>query len=55
LSPGRYVGAAESEEDEVAFQERIATLVDTLAEEMADNERLAGQVKDVLARIGHEV
>ena len=55
MSPGRYVGAPESEEDEVAFEERMATLVDQLAEEMAENERLAGEVKTALARIGYEV
>jgi type I restriction enzyme M protein len=55
LSPGRYVGAPESEEDEVAFEERMATLVDHLAEEMAENERLAAEVKRGLGRIGYEV
>ncbi len=34
LSPGRYVGAPESEEDEIAFAEKMATLVDRLADEM---------------------
>jgi hypothetical protein len=33
----------------------MATLVDRLAEEMAENERLARQVKDALARVGYEV
>ncbi len=55
LSPGRYVGAPESEEDEVAFEERMATLIDKLAEEMVENERLAGEVKKALVRIGYEV
>jgi type I restriction enzyme M protein len=55
LSPGRYVGAPESEEDEVAFEERMATLVDRLAEEMAENERLAAEVKRALGRVGYEV
>jgi len=55
LSPGRYVGAPESEEDEVAFEERIATLVDKLAEEMVENERLAEEVRQALARVGYEV
>ena len=55
LSPGRYVGAPESEEDEVAFEERMATLVDKLAEEIAENERLAQEVKDALSRVGYEI
>lgn len=55
LSPGRYVGAPESEEDEVAFDEKMATLVDRLGEEMAENDRLANEVRDALARIGYGV
>ncbi|HWX44619.1 MAG TPA: N-6 DNA methylase, partial [Solirubrobacteraceae bacterium] len=55
LSPGRYVGAPESEEDAVAFEERMATLVDRLAEEMAENERLTTEVKRALGRVGYGV
>lgn len=55
LSPGRFVGAPENEEDEVAFDERIAGLVDQLADEMDENERLAHAVKNVLGRIGYGV
>jgi len=55
LSPGRYVGAPESEEDEIAFEERMATLVDRLSQEMAENERLALDVKNALGRVGYEV
>jgi len=53
LSPGRYVGAPEEEEDEVAFEERMAELVETLEAEMAENERLAGEVKKALGRVGY--
>jgi type I restriction enzyme M protein len=55
LSPGRYVGAPEAEEEEIAFEERMATLVDRLAEELAENERLTGEVRDALARVGYVV
>jgi type I restriction enzyme M protein len=55
LSPGRYVGAPESEDDDVAFEERMATLVDALASEMAESERLASEVKRALARVGYDV
>jgi type I restriction enzyme M protein len=53
LSPGRYVGAPEEEEDEVAFAERMAELVETLEAETAENERLAGEVKKALRRVGY--
>lgn len=53
LSPGRYVGAPEEEEDEVAFEERMAELVETLEAEMAENERLAGEVRKALRLVGY--
>lgn len=53
LSPGRFVGAPESEEDEVAFEERMAELVDRLSDELAENARLAGEVRDGLSRVGY--
>lgn len=55
LSPGRYVGAPEAEEGEIAFEEHMASLVDRLAEEMAENERLASEVKKALGKVGYEV
>ncbi len=51
LSPGRYVGAPEEEEDEVAFEERMAELVETLEAEMTENERLAAEVRRALSRV----
>jgi type I restriction enzyme M protein len=53
LSPGRYVGAPDAEEDEVAFEERMAELVETLEVEMAENERLAGEVRKALGLVGY--
>jgi len=53
LSPGRYVGAPEEEEDEVAFEERMAVLVETLEAEMTENERLASEVREALGLVGY--
>jgi type I restriction enzyme M protein len=55
LSPGRYVGAPEAEEDEIAFEEKMATLIDQLAGQMAENERLTEEVRSALLKIGYEV
>jgi type I restriction enzyme M protein len=55
LSPGRYVGAAASKEDGTAFAERMATLVDQLADEMTESERLSGKVREALSRAGYEL
>ena len=53
LSPGRYVGAPAEEEDEVAFEERMAELVETLEAEMVENQRLARGVREALNRVGY--
>lgn len=55
LSPGRYVGAPESEEDEIEFEEKMAGLVDRLADEMAEAERLTEEVRKALGCVGYEV
>ncbi len=53
LSPGRYVGAPNEEDDEVAFEERMAELVETLEAEMTENERLTAVVRRALQRVGY--
>lgn len=55
LSPGRYVGAPDAEEDAVAFEERMATLVDQLAAEMENNDALSALVRASLASVGYEL
>jgi type I restriction enzyme M protein len=55
LTPGRYVGAPESEEDEIEFEEKMAGLVDRLAAELAESKRLTGEVRKALGAIGYEV
>ena len=41
LTPGRYVGAAATEDDDVPFEERFAELRETLAEQFAEAEQLS--------------
>jgi type I restriction enzyme M protein len=55
LTPGRYVGAPESEDDEIEFEERMADLVDRLADELAEGERLTAEVERALGALGYEV
>jgi type I restriction enzyme M protein len=55
LSPGRFVGAPESEEDEIEFNEKMAGLVDQLADELAESDRLTTEVKKALGSVGYEV
>lgn len=55
LTPGRYVGAPESEEDEIEFEEKMAGLVDRLADELAESERLTRKVKKALESAGYDL
>ena len=51
LTPGRYVGAAAGEEDEVPFEERFAELKETLAEQFAEAEELSASIKQKLKQV----
>ena len=55
LTPGRYVGAAAQQEDEGAFEERMATLVEQLGEDLVESERLTAEVKRALRSVGYEL
>ena len=48
LPPGRYVGAAATEDDGVPFEERIAELKETLAEQFAEAEELSAVIRKKL-------
>ena len=45
LTPGRYVGAAAAETDDVPFEERFAELKETLAEQFAEAEELSALIQ----------
>jgi type I restriction enzyme M protein len=51
LTPGRYVGAAAAEEDDVPFVERFAALRATLTEQFAESERLTALIQEKLAEV----
>lgn len=52
LTPGRYVGAAAVEEDDVPFEERFAALKETLAEQFAEAEELSALIQAKLEEVG---
>ncbi|PQO22450.1 DNA methyltransferase [Rhodobacteraceae bacterium WD3A24] len=55
LTPGRYVGAAAVEADDVPFEERFAALKETLAEQFAEAEELSALIQTKLEEVGaHE-
>jgi type I restriction enzyme M protein len=54
LTPGRYVGAEEQEEDGEAFADKMARLTAQLAEQFAESTKLEGEIKKNLAGLGYE-
>lgn len=51
LTPGRYVGAQDLEDDEVPFVERLATLRSILDEQLIKSEQMGADIRTVLGRI----
>ena len=51
LTPGRYVGAAEAEEDGVPFAIRFAALNKTLEAQFTEAEMLTGRIRQALASV----
>ncbi|EHU5130494.1 type I restriction-modification system subunit M [Vibrio parahaemolyticus] len=54
LTPGRYVGATEEEDDGVPFGEKMATLTAKLSEQFAESATLEAEIKKNLAGLGYE-
>ncbi len=55
LTPGRYVGAEELEDDGEPFEEKMARLTAQLREQMQQGQSLDKQIKEQLAKTGFEV
>ncbi|MFM2448879.1 MAG: hypothetical protein RIS44_1329 [Pseudomonadota bacterium] len=53
LTPGRYVGAQEQEEDGEAFADKMARLTAQLAEQFAESAKLEADIKKNLAGLGY--
>ena len=54
LTPGRYVGAEEQEDDGEPFAEKITRLTGLLGEQFAESERLEAEIKRNLGELGYE-
>lgn len=53
LTPGRYVGAAEQEEDSEPFAEKMQRLATQLAEQFAESAKLEAEIRKNLAGLGY--
>lgn len=54
LTPGRYVGAAAAEEDDVPFEERMAELTAKLGEQFKESARLEASIRENLGGLGYD-
>ena len=55
LTPGRYVGTEEQEDDGIPFEEKMAELTSKLAEQMQEGAILDEEIKKVLGAIGYDI
>ena len=55
LTPGRYVGIPDEEDDGIPFQEKINTLTNKLRDQMNHSQELDQKIKTQLAKIGIEL
>jgi type I restriction enzyme M protein len=55
LTPGRYVGAEEVEDDGEPFAEKMQRLTKTLSEQFAKSDKLEEEIKKNLKKIGFEL
>ncbi|PJC85595.1 restriction endonuclease subunit M [Vibrio sp. HA2012] len=55
LTPGRYVGAADEEDDGIPFAEKMATLTEKLSEQFAESAKLEADIKKNLLGLGYEL
>jgi len=53
LTPGRYVGVVEEEEDDEAFEEKMKRLTEELAKQMEEGKKLDEEIKKNLEKIGY--
>lgn len=51
LTPGRYVGAADVEDDGVPFAEKFAALRETLEGQFREGRELEGRIDSAFARV----
>ena len=55
LTPGRYVGAAEQDDDGEPFADKMMRLTGLLQEQFAESDRLEGEIKTNFAGLGYHV
>ena len=55
LTPGRYVGVEDSEEDDIPFEEKMSNITSELSTQFEESHRLEEEIKKNLKAIGYEI
>jgi len=55
LTPGRYVGIQDEEDDGIPFEDKMAALTEQLKEQMTESKALDEEIVKQLAKIGFEI
>ena len=55
LTPGRYVGIEEAEDDGIPYEEKMADLSAKLAEQFAKSRHLEEEIRANLAKLGFDI
>lgn len=55
LTPGRYVGAEDVEDDGIPFEEKMRELTATLATQFEESARLEALIREKLKEVGYEI
>ena len=55
LTPGRYVGIPDTEDDGIPFEEKMKSFTEELAKQMAEEKRLDEEIKKQLTKVGYKL
>ncbi len=55
LTPGRYVGVEETEDDGIPFEEKMKTITSELSKQFEESHKLEKEIKKNLKAIGYEI
>lgn len=55
LTPGRYVGAEEEEDDGIPFEEKMKILTSELKVQFEESHKLEDEIRKNLEAIGYEI
>jgi len=55
LTPGRYVGVVEEEDDGIPFKDKMDSLTSTLKEQFEESDKLEKQIKDNFLGLGYAI